>query len=188
MDRRMYHHRDPLSSITYYIRNARAPALNRTCSAHGYDEQTYNNGSTQNDHPIGNLNARYGCFLVKPVHHFSSRLDGLSWRPLPPSCTDRRHLGALRHRPDPETRINFSITWRPSVCASRGLANDSIEDWTAVPLSRMFQRPADRAGTDHELVGRRGRIGHAAQYGAAGGAFPGRLHVKSRPALGSEVC
>jgi hypothetical protein len=36
------------------------------------DEQNYNDGSTQNDQPIGNLNARYGCFPVKPVHHLSS--------------------------------------------------------------------------------------------------------------------
>jgi hypothetical protein len=48
----------------------RWPVLNRTCSAHGCDEQDYNDGSTQNDQPIGNLNARYGCFLAKPVHHF----------------------------------------------------------------------------------------------------------------------
>jgi hypothetical protein len=54
-----------------------------------------------------------------------------------------RYLGALRslrHRPDLATCINFSITWRPSVCASRGLANDSIEDWMGVPLTRMSQR------------------------------------------------
>jgi hypothetical protein len=33
------------------------------------DEQDYN-GSTQNDPPIGNLHARYRCFLVKPFHEF----------------------------------------------------------------------------------------------------------------------
>ena len=72
-----------------------APVLNRTCSAHGYDEQTYNDGSTQNDHPIGNLNARYECSLVKPVHYFSSRLVRLSWRPLPASGEEQstqKHL------------------------------------------------------------------------------------------------
>jgi hypothetical protein len=44
------------------------------------------------------------------------------------------------HRPNFETCINFSITWRPSVCASCALANDSIEDCTGVPLCRMSQR------------------------------------------------
>jgi hypothetical protein len=41
-----------------------------TCSAHGCDEQNYNDGSTQNDPPIRNLKTRYGCLPVKPVHHF----------------------------------------------------------------------------------------------------------------------
>jgi hypothetical protein len=57
-----------------------------------------------------------------------------------PELRGLRYLGALRHRPDPETCINFSITWRPSACASRGLTNDSMEDWTSLPLSRMSQR------------------------------------------------
>jgi hypothetical protein len=35
------------------------------------DEQDYNDG-TQNDRPIGNLNARYRRFLIKPFHDFSS--------------------------------------------------------------------------------------------------------------------
>src|SRR5271169_4653067 len=34
------------------------------------DDQDYNNG-TENDHPIGNLNARYRCFFVKPFHDLS---------------------------------------------------------------------------------------------------------------------
>jgi hypothetical protein len=32
------------------------------------DEQNYDDGSHQNDQPIGNLNARYGCFSVNPAH------------------------------------------------------------------------------------------------------------------------
>jgi hypothetical protein len=32
------------------------------------DEQNYDDGSNQNDQPIGNLNARYGCFPVNPAH------------------------------------------------------------------------------------------------------------------------
>jgi hypothetical protein len=31
------------------------------------DNQDHNNG-TQNDHPIGNLNACYRCLFVKPFH------------------------------------------------------------------------------------------------------------------------
>jgi hypothetical protein len=33
------------------------------------DKQDYNDGA-QNDHPIGNLNARYRCFPAKPFHNF----------------------------------------------------------------------------------------------------------------------
>ena len=33
------------------------------------DDQDYNN-SAQNDHPIGDLNARYRCLLRKPFHDF----------------------------------------------------------------------------------------------------------------------
>ena len=41
-------------------------------SVHGVvDEQNCNEG-TQNDPPIGNLNARYRCFLAKPFHDFLS--------------------------------------------------------------------------------------------------------------------
>lgn len=32
------------------------------------DEQNYDDGGRQNDQPIGNLNARYGCCPVDPVH------------------------------------------------------------------------------------------------------------------------
>ena len=39
------------------------------------DEQDYNDG-TQNDRPIGNLNARYRRFLIKPFHDFSPQ----SWQ------------------------------------------------------------------------------------------------------------
>jgi hypothetical protein len=40
----------------------------RNVSVHGHvDEQDHNDG-TQNDPPIGNLNARYRCFLAKPFH------------------------------------------------------------------------------------------------------------------------
>jgi len=33
------------------------------------DDQDHNNG-TQNDHPIGNLNARYRCLFGKPFYDF----------------------------------------------------------------------------------------------------------------------
>jgi len=47
----------------------------RNVSVHGYvDEQDYNDG-TQNDPPIGNLNARYRCFLAKPIHDVFSQMD-----------------------------------------------------------------------------------------------------------------
>jgi hypothetical protein len=43
-------------------------------SVHGrVDEQDYNDG-TQNDPPIGNLNARYRCFLAKPFHDVSPQI------------------------------------------------------------------------------------------------------------------
>jgi hypothetical protein len=38
------------------------------------DEQDNNNGA-QNEHPIGNFNARYRCFLVKPFHDFGPQLS-----------------------------------------------------------------------------------------------------------------
>jgi hypothetical protein len=41
------------------------------------DEQDYNDG-TQNDHPIGNLNARYRRFLAKPFHGFPPQIGRLS--------------------------------------------------------------------------------------------------------------
>jgi len=44
------------------------------------DEQDYNDGS-QNDHPIGDLNARYRCFPAKPFHDFRPQIGRLSWRP-----------------------------------------------------------------------------------------------------------
>jgi hypothetical protein len=36
------------------------------------DEPDYNDGA-QNDHPIGNLNARYRCCPAKPFHDFPPR-------------------------------------------------------------------------------------------------------------------
>ena len=44
------------------------------------NEQDYNDG-TQNEHPIGNLSARYRCFPAKPFHDFPSQVGRLSWRP-----------------------------------------------------------------------------------------------------------
>jgi hypothetical protein len=41
------------------------------------DEQGYND-STQNNHPIGNLNASYNCFPLKPFHDFHPRLGRAS--------------------------------------------------------------------------------------------------------------
>jgi hypothetical protein len=38
------------------------------------DDQDYNNGA-QNDHPIGNLNARYRCLPAKPFHDFPPRFQ-----------------------------------------------------------------------------------------------------------------
>jgi hypothetical protein len=44
--------------------------LKPDCSVHGcVDEQDCNDG-TQNDPPIGNLNARYRCSSAKPFHDF----------------------------------------------------------------------------------------------------------------------
>jgi hypothetical protein len=36
------------------------------------DDQDYNDGA-KNEHPIGNLNARYSCFPAKPFHDFPPR-------------------------------------------------------------------------------------------------------------------
>jgi hypothetical protein len=67
----------------------------RTCSAHGCDEQNYNDGSTQNDQPIGNLNARYGCFLAKPVHRIPLlRLDSAPFLERAPSGKTEEFSGA----------------------------------------------------------------------------------------------
>ena len=44
------------------------------------NDQDHNNG-TQNDHPIGNLNACYRCLLIKPFHDFPPhRIESLSQR------------------------------------------------------------------------------------------------------------
>jgi hypothetical protein len=32
------------------------------------DKQDYNDGSAENDRPVGDLNTSYRCCLVKPVH------------------------------------------------------------------------------------------------------------------------
>src|SRR5204863_6188130 len=41
---------------------------------HEFEDEQDNKGSAQNEHPIGNLRASYGCCLAKPVHDFPPRL------------------------------------------------------------------------------------------------------------------
>jgi len=52
-------------------------------SRHFVDEIEYNDGS-ENDPPIGNLNARDRCFLAKPFHEFSSLSSQGGLRPAYP--------------------------------------------------------------------------------------------------------
>ena len=53
-----------------YFSAEHAAGMKRTCSVHRcVDEQDYD-GGTQNDSPIGHLNAGYRCFLAKPFHDF----------------------------------------------------------------------------------------------------------------------
>ena len=61
-----------------YVRCRLLPAehaaeINLPCSVP--DEQDYNNDGTQSDCPIGNLNARQRCFLVKPFRDFPPNMD-----------------------------------------------------------------------------------------------------------------
>ena len=51
------------------------------------DEEDYNDGA-QNEHPIGNLSARYRRFPAKPFHDFPPRLGRLGWQP-----RDRNWIG-----------------------------------------------------------------------------------------------
>jgi hypothetical protein len=42
-------------------------------AAKSHSHPDYNEGA-QNDHPSGNLNARYRCFAAKPFHDFSPQI------------------------------------------------------------------------------------------------------------------
>jgi hypothetical protein len=63
--------RDPPRLVAGARLRRRIPAPG---SVHGVvDEEDYNDG-TQNNHPIGNLSASYGCFSLKPFHDLHPRL------------------------------------------------------------------------------------------------------------------
>ena len=44
----------------------------------------------ESDPPVGNFNARYGCFLAKPFHHFPSPVRPPQLRGASSDCADER--------------------------------------------------------------------------------------------------
>src|ERR1700745_1267474 len=54
------------------------------------DNPDYNNGH-QNEYPIGNLNARYRCFLAEPFHGLPPRWGPLTWQPPMPLTHSQYH-------------------------------------------------------------------------------------------------
>ena len=71
-----------------------------------------------------------------PQGRCSGRLSGIS----PGSRLSVLTPHILIYRASLETCVNRSTSRRPSAWASGSLANDSMEDWTGIPLHRMSQR------------------------------------------------